>query len=699
MHARGLSALLVTSLHVALVSGELKVWHAVSVTFDGPASAETATPNPFTDYRLDVTFTDPFGRAHRVPGYYAADGNAGETGASSGNKWRATFSPDVAGAWQYAASFVQGPGIAAELTGGASGGFFDGERGSFVVAPTDKPVDGIDLRGKGKLEYVGESYLRFRSGRYFLKSGSNIPETLLEYAEFDGTPANLDYATHVADWRAGDPTWTGGKGKGIIGALNYLSGLGVNAMYFLTMNSHGDGQKAWPWIGADSYLNYDCSKLDQWDVVFSHMDTVGMMLHVVLTETENESYFEVEELGAPGGFAPSRKIYYREMVARFGHHLAVTWNLGEENGWNDAGGYAVGNTTAQRESAADYLRQLTDGRANVSVHNGPHWDDGIYAPLLGHPSLTGIEIQRTQGSGVHDNVLSLRNQSRTAGHPWVVSLDEPWTDTTTIDDFRRWDVWGSYLAGAGGCEFFETNDGSFDDFRTRESFYRTLVHARTFLEASVPFTRLQPADGLLSGAPGYVLAKPGQIYVVFLSAGGTASLDLTGATGNLAVRWFDPRSGSPLQSGSIATVVGGGVRSLGSPPDNPSLDWTVVVGTPAPAPGEASAADPMRVTGYDKSTGAITVSYAPACASAGHTILYGPLSGVATYQYTGQICNLGTSGTATFVPGGGSVFWLVAGTTPAFEGSYGRSSSDAERPEASGLATCDRPQNLTGVCS
>ena len=155
----------------------------------------------------------------------------------------------------------------------------------------------------------------------------HIPETFLEYNDFDGTPLNLDYSTHVADWRTGDPSWRSGKGKGIIGAVNYLSGLGVNSMYFLTMNSHGDGKKAWPWTGADNYYNYDCSKLDQWDVVFSHMDTMGMMLHVVLTETENESYFEIQEQGSAGGFAPSRKIYYREMIARFGYHLAITWNI------------------------------------------------------------------------------------------------------------------------------------------------------------------------------------------------------------------------------------------------------------------------------------------------------------------------------------------------------------------------------------
>ena len=677
-------------LHAAVVTGELEQWHAVSVTFDGPASSETATPNPFTDFRLDVTFTGPFGRSYKVPGYYAADGNAGETSATSGNKWRAVFRPDVAGAWTYAASFVAGPGIAAQPEGGASAGFFDGESGGFVVAPANVP---------GKLEYVEEHYLRFRGGRYFLKSGSNIPETLLEYADFDGTPANLDYATHIADWQPGDPTWAGGRGKGLIGALNYLSGLGINSMYFVTMNSHGDGQKSWPWTGPDSYYVYDCSKLDQWDVVFSHMDTLGMMLHVVLTETENESYFEQAELGTSGmGFAPSRKIYYRELIARFGHHLAITWNLGEENGWTEATGYARGNTTEQRKAFADYIRLLATYRDNITVHNGPASTDAIFTPLLGHASLTGNEIQWTQGASVHDRVVAWRNQSRDAGHPWVVSLDEPWTETTLMGEFRRWDVWGSYLAGAGGCEYFQTNDETFDDFRLKESFYTTLVRARTFLEANVPFPRMDSADALLSGASGYVFAEPGEIYVVFLSAGGSASLDLTGVTGSFPVRWFDPRNGGALQNGSVTSVSGGGVRALGAPPSEPTLDWVALVGSAAPAPGEASAAEPMRVTAYAKATGDITVSYSTACAATSHAIVHGPLSAVASYAYAGEVCGLGSSGTATFDPGTGSVFWVVVGSTPAFEGSYGKASSGAERPESAGLAACDLPQDLTGAC-
>jgi hypothetical protein len=53
--------------------------------------------NPFLDHALDVTFTHADGTAYLVPGHFAADGNAAETGATEGRVWRAHFSPDKTG--------------------------------------------------------------------------------------------------------------------------------------------------------------------------------------------------------------------------------------------------------------------------------------------------------------------------------------------------------------------------------------------------------------------------------------------------------------------------------------------------------------------------------------------------------------------------------------------------------------------------
>ncbi len=62
------------------ISGELAPWHKVILTFERPNSSETSIPNPFTDYKFDVTFTSPAGKKYLLPGFYNTDGKAGETG-------------------------------------------------------------------------------------------------------------------------------------------------------------------------------------------------------------------------------------------------------------------------------------------------------------------------------------------------------------------------------------------------------------------------------------------------------------------------------------------------------------------------------------------------------------------------------------------------------------------------------------------
>src|SRR5687768_4170040 len=71
------------------VGGELKQWHKVTLTLDGPFAHERDnSPNPFVDVALNVTFTHESGSPrYIVPGYFAADGNAANTSAESGTKW------------------------------------------------------------------------------------------------------------------------------------------------------------------------------------------------------------------------------------------------------------------------------------------------------------------------------------------------------------------------------------------------------------------------------------------------------------------------------------------------------------------------------------------------------------------------------------------------------------------------------------
>jgi hypothetical protein len=185
-----------------VVEGDLMEWHGVRITFDGPSSSETAKVNPFAHYRLNVTFTNGE-KTYVAPGFYAADGNAAETSAKAGNKWRVYFTPDCDGEWRFKASFRMGVNIAInpEPEAGTPTAF-DGATGSFHVSKTDKKSP--DFRAKGLLQYVGEHYLKHAgNGEYYLKGGADSPENFLAYAQFDDT--------YDADGKTGAPAIQHGR--------------------------------------------------------------------------------------------------------------------------------------------------------------------------------------------------------------------------------------------------------------------------------------------------------------------------------------------------------------------------------------------------------------------------------------------------------------------------------------------------------
>ena len=63
------------------------------------------------------------------------------------------------------------------------------------------------------------------------------------------------------------------------------------------------------------------------------------------------------------------------------------------------------------------------------------------------------------------------------------------------------------------------------------------------------------------------LAEAGKTYMVYLPHGGATTLDLTGVTGSVTARWFNPRSG---EYEDPFTVPGGGKQKIEAPDSN---DW------------------------------------------------------------------------------------------------------------------------------
>lgn len=598
-----------------VISGELKQWHKVTLTQQGPWAHEADNdPNPFVNYEMTVEFRHESGQpVYIVPGYFAADGDAANTSAESGTSWRAHLSPDKPGRWDYRISFRRGLGVVqTDYPVFEPVTVCDGVTGSFQVAPTDKR--GSDFRARGRRQYVGRRYLQFAgSGELFLKAGPDAPETLLAFRDFDGTVAGNDKAPlkdwqpHVRDWESGDPTWGDGRGRGLIGAINYLASKGCNTVSFLPYNAGGDGDNVWPFRTRNDKRHYDCSRLDQWGIVFDHATRNGIHLHFKLQENEMDDNRrgagrepgDIPESLDGGKLGPERRLYIRELVARFAHALALNWNLGEENT----------QSTDEHIAMIGFIRRMDPYHHNVVVHTFPPQQDAVYTPLLGeHSGLTGASLQNGWNQA-HQRTLKWVRESQAAGHPWVVCNDEQGPASHgvppdpgyqghsgiaregqngyTLHDIRKHTLWGTLMAGGAGVEYYfgyqmPENDLLCEDFRSRD---RTWDYCRIaldfFRDHRIPLNDMSCHDELI-GNPGnsnsrYCFAQPGTLYLVYLPDGGTTHLDLTDAPGEFAVHWFNPRVGGPLLAGTVAAVSGGKSVSLGQPPGDPDDDWLAIV--------------------------------------------------------------------------------------------------------------------------
>ncbi len=589
-----LSVTFVTASPKVEVSGELKKWHKISLTMSGPETSEMADVNPFMNYRLNATFTHKqSGRTFVVPGYYAADGNAKQSAAVSGDKWRVHFVADAEGEWSYSIDFRKDNFIAvrARANAGKSAGFFDGAEGTFSVAASDK--SGRDNRGKGFLRYDGTRYLKFaENNEIFLKVGPDSPENFLSYADFDGTQHrdghrdNLtkSWESHLSDWKEGDPTWRDGKGKAIIGAINYLASKGLNSFSFLTMNIAGDDQNVFPYVDYDTYDRFDCSKLDQWEVVFEHGDRLGMFMHFKLMEVENQGLLD------NGGVGALTQLYYREMMARFGHHLAMNWNICEEGGdWEKYGVHKTAPMeTQQRLAAAQYFHDFDPYKHHIVIHNGES-----YSNILGPDSkYTGASLQTTQAdfSLVHKWVKMWLDRSKQAGKQWAVACDEPGDPTHALipdaEDAehnlaRLNGLWGAFMAGAWGTEWYfgyahPQSDLSCQDYRSRDLFWDQCRYLHDFfLMNELALGDSESMDSMV-GEGDYCLGVDGQYYIVFLRSG-SGEIDLTKSDNKYSVMWYNPRSGGKMQSGKGRTIKGGKVVKLAGAPSDSDRDWVVLL--------------------------------------------------------------------------------------------------------------------------
>jgi hypothetical protein len=282
-------------------------------------------------------------------------------------------------------------------------------------------------------------------------------------------------------------------------------------------------------------------------------------------------------------------LYYRELIARFGHHLAITWNMGEENG--PAPFTPNGQTVSQQKAMVSFMKD-TDPYQSLTVihtHANPKHRYEIFDQLLGDPNLDGPSIQIGNMSSAHKETLHWTSASAKAGKQWVVCIDEIGPAFRGVDPDDREDnnqdtvraevLWGNLMAGGAGAEWYfgyknHNNDLGCEDWRSRDRMWDYTRYGIEFFQKYIPFTEMEPADNLVIGG-NYCLAKKNEIYLAYLPYGGTTKIDLSGVSGSYKVNWYNPRTGGDMIAGEA--IEAGGIVDLGIPPSDADKDWAILI--------------------------------------------------------------------------------------------------------------------------
>jgi hypothetical protein len=332
----------------------------------------------------------------------------------------------------------------------------------------------------------------------------------------------------------------------------------VNAQYMLFTNLGGDGSFLYPWVGSNpmdaqtNHERYNLAKLATWEDIFDYQQDHGIVLHLVFEDDSGWNGF-------------NRDLYYREMIARFGHYNGLIWNIAEEFNEND------NYTPEQIKEFAQMISDLDAYDHPLTVHHLDELDSW----------LPFIDDDRFDLTSFQQHISPVTQQNAAAVH-WFKLVDDPEVRTIPVsfDELRyfpgatqdppldikesRHAVWGVFMGGG----IYELRVSPDDSYTVFEPHMEDMHRARTFME-QLPYWQMKPMNGLLDSGQGYVFAKLGDVYAVYLFNGGSITLNLTGASKIFDGDWFNPRDGTYQDIGSVS---GGSVTIFNAPSGE---DWVL----------------------------------------------------------------------------------------------------------------------------
>ena len=225
-------------------------------------------------------------------------------------------------------------------------------------------------------------------------------------------------------------------------------------------------------------------------------------------------------------------------VAKFKHHKLLIWSVAEE--------YGEALTQAQVSQVAARIKSQDDNNHVVGVHqNASSSFDFASDPNL---DMFLMQLNDTTASGLHNSVKN----SNVNGTKILNMAEAPDHAKQTRTTVRQWN-WASIMGGASAVQVLWMGRASDPaDWNTQDK-YDDCARLMDFME-STNLNVTTCRDDLARGDTDYVLADPGNVYILYGDTG--TSLGVNIVAGDYSVKWFDPIDGDWVDEG-IQTLTAG----------------------------------------------------------------------------------------------------------------------------------------------
>ena len=500
-------------------------------------------PNPFTDASLKGVFSTADGSKHwQVDGFCDSD---------DGSVFRIRFMPPAAGDYTYSVEYQQGW---SHRTSSGSFHVTDGHRRG--------PIR-VDAQNRWHFvwEGTGEHYFFNGTTAYWLVGwrDDNVIRAAIERLhnlkinrmrvtiagrtdKFFGEPvmAAESWTPRIRPWRTGKSL----RLLHYFGRLGQKLHLSWGGLFDFISNSDNPEDLYHP--GFD-YSRFDISYWQKFDRALACAHDRDMIISLVLDMNDSRTH--------PAAGSEDERRFIRYAIARFGAYSNITWDLGDDldHYRDDAWTHDTGTLIKQW----DPYKHLATSHPIDNIHQdrASDWFDFTSFQEWSRNQHAFMLAQRKQQEGLGRIIPQANEEYGYEDHYPAWAIGGAGSDSA--DALRR-TAWEIVMAGGyqtsgetarRGTNILPDTGGGWMNGRgdNTMTMFQGYVHMVDFM-TSFDWWKTEPHDELVNQG-NYCLAKPGEIYAIYLPHAGKVTLQIL--PGSYNATWWNANTG---QKSTLSTV-------------------------------------------------------------------------------------------------------------------------------------------------